>query len=92
MILDDGGDATLLMHLGKRAEKDITVLNNPTSEEERILYASIKAKLVVDSTWYSRKAAQIIGVTEETTTGVYRLNEMSARAPAVPRHQRERLR
>ncbi|KGM40330.1 S-adenosyl-L-homocysteine hydrolase [Aquabacterium sp. NJ1] len=79
MILDDGGDATLLMHLGKRAEKDISVLNNPTSEEERILYASIKAKLAVDSTWYSRKAAQIIGVTEETTTGVHRLNEMSAK-------------
>ncbi|TAK84664.1 MAG: adenosylhomocysteinase, partial [Aquabacterium sp.] len=79
MILDDGGDATLLMHLGKRAEKDITVLNNPTSEEERILYASIKAKLAVDSTWYTRKAAQIIGVTEETTTGVHRLNEMSAK-------------
>ena len=79
MILDDGGDATLLMHLGKRAEKDITVLNNPTSEEERILYASIKAKLAVDNTWYTRKAAQIIGVTEETTTGVHRLNEMSAK-------------
>ncbi|MCC7544287.1 MAG: adenosylhomocysteinase, partial [Aquabacterium sp.] len=79
MILDDGGDATLLMHLGKRAEKDINVLNNPTSEEERILYASIKAKLAVDSTWYTRKAAQIIGVTEETTTGVHRLNEMSAK-------------
>ncbi|MBI2732976.1 MAG: adenosylhomocysteinase [Aquabacterium sp.] len=79
MILDDGGDATLLMHLGKRAEKDISVLANPTSEEERILYASIKAKLAVDSTWYSRKAAQIIGVTEETTTGVHRLNEMSAK-------------
>ena len=79
MILDDGGDATLLMHLGKRAEKDINVLNNPTSEEERILYASIKAKLAQDSTWYSRKAAEIIGVTEETTTGVHRLNEMSAK-------------
>ncbi|MGV8000545.1 adenosylhomocysteinase, partial [Mycobacterium kansasii] len=66
MILDDGGDATLLMHLGKRAEKDINVLNNPTSEEERILYASIKAKLAEDGSWYSRKAAEIIGVTEET--------------------------
>ncbi len=79
MILDDGGDATLLMHLGKRAEKDLGVLAHPTSEEERILYASIKAKLLEDSTWYTRKAAQIIGVTEETTTGVHRLNEMSAK-------------
>ena len=78
MILDDGGDATLLMHLGKRAEKDASVLNNPTSEEETCLYAAIKAKLAVDATWYSRKGAQIIGVTEETTTGVHRLNEMSA--------------
>ena len=78
MILDDGGDATLLMHLGKRAEKDASLLNNPTSEEETCLYAAIKAKLAVDSTWYSRKSAEIIGVTEETTTGVHRLNEMSA--------------
>jgi adenosylhomocysteinase len=78
MILDDGGDATLLMHLGKRAEKDASVLNNPTSEEETCLYAAIKAKLAEDATWYSRKSAQIIGVTEETTTGVHRLKEMSA--------------
>jgi adenosylhomocysteinase len=73
MILDDGGDATLLMHLGKRAEKDASVLANPGSEEERELFAAIKAKLAVDPTWYSRKAAAIIGVTEETTTGVHRL-------------------
>jgi adenosylhomocysteinase len=79
MILDDGGDATLLMHLGKRAEKDASVLNNPQSEEETCLYASIKAKLATDATWYSRMSAQIIGVTEETTTGVHRLNEMSAK-------------
>jgi len=79
MILDDGGDATLLMHLGKRAEKDASVLANPGSEEERELFAAIKAKLAVDSSWYSRKAAQIIGVTEETTTGVHRLKEMSAK-------------
>ncbi len=79
MILDDGGDATLLMHLGQRAEKDQSVLANPTSEEERILYAAIKAKLAVDPTWYTRKSAEIIGVTEETTTGVHRLNEMSAK-------------
>ena len=79
MILDDGGDATLLMHLGKKAETDPSVLANPGSEEERILFAAIKAKLAQDSTWYSRKSAEIIGVTEETTTGVHRLNEMSAK-------------
>jgi len=78
MILDDGGDATLLMHLGKRAEKDISLLDNPTSEEETCLYAAIRAKLAQDPTWYSRKSAEIIGVTEETTTGVHRLKEMSA--------------
>ncbi|NBX62129.1 MAG: adenosylhomocysteinase [Betaproteobacteria bacterium] len=79
MILDDGGDATLLMHLGKRAEKDASLLNNPGSEEEVCLFNAIKAKLAVDPTWYSRKSAQIIGVTEETTTGVLRLNEMAAK-------------
>src|SRR6202008_344422 len=79
MILDDGGDATLLMHLGQRAEKDISVVGNPTSEEERELFAAIKAKIAVDPTWYTRKSAQIIGVTEETTTGVHRLAEMSAK-------------
>ena len=79
LILDDGGDATLLMHLGKRAEKDASLIANPTSEEETCLFASIKAKLAVDPTWYSRKSAEIIGVTEETTTGVHRLKEMSAK-------------
>jgi adenosylhomocysteinase len=79
MILDDGGDATLLMHLGKRAEKDPSLLDKPTSEEETCLYAAIRAKLAMDPTWYSRKSAQIIGVTEETTTGVHRLKEMSAK-------------
>ncbi|RZL61090.1 MAG: adenosylhomocysteinase, partial [Variovorax sp.] len=79
MILDDGGDATMLMHLGQKAEKDLGVLAKPTSEEETILFAAIKAKLAVDSTWYTRKSAEIIGVTEETTTGVHRLNEMSAK-------------
>ena len=79
LILDDGGDATLLMHLGKRAEKDASLIANATSEEETCLFASIKAKLAVDPTWYSRKSAQIIGVTEETTTGVHRLKEMSAK-------------
>jgi adenosylhomocysteinase len=79
MILDDGGDATLLMHLGQKAEKDASLIADPKSEEERCLFASIKAKLAEDPTWYTRKAAQIIGVTEETTTGVHRLNEMSAK-------------
>jgi len=79
MILDDGGDATLLMHLGKRAETDASLLNNPGSEEEICLFNAIKAKLAIDPTWYSRKGAQIIGVTEETTTGVLRLNEMAAK-------------
>ncbi|SHN04710.1 adenosylhomocysteinase [Rhizobacter sp. OV335] len=79
MILDDGGDATLLMHLGQRAEKDISLLDKPGSEEETCLFASIKAKLAQDPTWYTRKSAQIQGVTEETTTGVHRLKEMSAK-------------
>jgi adenosylhomocysteinase len=79
MILDDGGDATLLMHLGQKAEKDLSVLANPGSEEERILFAAIKKKVAEDGTWYTRKSAEIIGVTEETTTGVHRLKEMSAK-------------
>ena len=79
MILDDGGDATLLMHLGKKAEKDLSLLSNPGSEEEVCLFAAIKDKLAKDPTWYSRKSAQIIGVTEETTTGVHRLKELSAK-------------
>ena len=79
MILDDGGDATLLLHLGSRAEKDIAVLSAPTSEEERILFAAIKAKLAADKTWYSMRLAQIKGVTEETTTGVHRLYQMHER-------------
>jgi adenosylhomocysteinase len=79
MILDDGGDATLLMHLGQKAAKDASLIANPQSEEEKCLFASIKAKLATDPTWYERKAKHIIGVTEETTTGVHRLNEMSAK-------------
>jgi adenosylhomocysteinase len=79
MILDDGGDATLLMHLGQRAEKDLSVLANPTSEEEVCLFTAIKAQIAKDPTWYTRKSAEIIGVTEETTTGVHRLNDMSAK-------------
>jgi adenosylhomocysteinase len=76
MILDDGGDATLLLHLGTRAEKDLSVIANPTSEEETCLFDAIKAKLKVDPTWYSTRLAQIKGVTEETTTGVHRLYQM----------------
>ncbi|MBS0303749.1 MAG: adenosylhomocysteinase, partial [Proteobacteria bacterium] len=79
MILDDGGDATLLMHLGARAEKDIKALGKAGSEEEKILHAAIKAKLKQDPTWYSRRLKNILGVTEETTTGVHRLQEMSAK-------------
>ncbi len=78
MILDDGGDATLLMHLGQQAETNPKLLANPKSEEEKVLFAAIKAKLKEDATWYSRKSAEILGVTEETTTGVHRLKEMSA--------------
>ncbi|BAE53195.1 adenosylhomocysteinase [Paramagnetospirillum magneticum] len=76
MILDDGGDATLLIHLGMRAEKDLSVLNNPTCEEEEVLFASIKKKLATDKTFYTRNGTAIRGVTEETTTGVHRLYEM----------------
>ena len=77
MILDDGGDATLLLHLGAQAESDPSVLDNPSSEEEEYVFASIKAQLASDPTWYSTRAAQIKGVTEETTTGVKRLAEMA---------------
>ncbi|MBI5435933.1 MAG: adenosylhomocysteinase, partial [Nitrosomonadales bacterium] len=79
MILDDGGDATLLLHLGSKAEKDQSVLGNPGSEEERILFAAIKAMLAKSPNWYSTRLAQIMGVTEETTTGVHRLYQMHER-------------
>ena len=79
MILDDGGDATLLLHLGARAEKEASLLNNPSSEEEICLFNSIKAKLATDKTWYSTRLAAILGVTEETTTGVHRLYQMFER-------------
>ncbi|HEY2400788.1 MAG TPA: adenosylhomocysteinase [Steroidobacteraceae bacterium] len=77
MILDDGGDATLLLHLGARAESDASLISKPTSEEETFLYAAIKAKLKADPTWYSTRLKHIKGVTEETTTGVHRLYEMA---------------
>src|SRR6187401_511315 len=76
MILDDGGDATLLLHLGTRAESDLSVLANPGSEEEICLFNSIKAHLAIDANWYSKRLPQIMGVTEETTTGVHRLYQM----------------
>ena len=79
MILDDGGDATLLLHLGARAEKDQACLNHPTSEEETILFAAIKKKLAQDPTWYSTRLEKVKGVTEETTTGVHRLYQMFAK-------------
>jgi adenosylhomocysteinase len=76
MILDDGGDATMLVLIGARAETDLTVLDNPGSEEETILFASIRAKLQEDPTFYSRIKANIQGVSEETTTGVHRLYQL----------------
>jgi len=82
MILDDGGDATLLLHLGQDAQKDISVIDNPTSEEEEILFAAIKKHIAIDPQWYTKAAKDImgvteVGVTEETTTGVHRLYEMA---------------
>ena len=92
MILDDGGDATLLMHLGQRAEKDISVLANPGSEEETCLFAAIKAKLAIDPTWYSA---------QERADHRRDRRDHHRRAPPegdvgqghadVPRHQRQRL-
>ncbi len=79
MILDDGGDATLLLHLGARAEQDASRLDNPGSEEETCLFASIRARLATDKKWYSTRLAAIRGVTEETTTGVHRLYQMHER-------------
>jgi adenosylhomocysteinase len=76
MILDDGGDATLLMHLGTRAEGDPAALNHPSNEEEEVLFAAIKRRLKEKPGWYSQTAKQIRGVTEETTTGVHRLYQM----------------
>jgi adenosylhomocysteinase len=77
MILDDGGDATLLLHLGAKAEKDASLISKPGSEEEEHLFAAIKAKLKIDPKWYSTRLSKIKGVTEETTTGVKRLYQMA---------------
>ncbi|NNE62498.1 MAG: adenosylhomocysteinase, partial [Gammaproteobacteria bacterium] len=79
MILDDGGDATMLINLGSKAEKDISVLDNPGSEEEVVLFAAIKNKIAESPNWYSNILKNIRGVTEETTTGVHRLYQMQAR-------------
>lgn len=79
MILDDGGDATLLLHLGARAEKDASLVANPTSEEEIYLYAAIRKRLETSPGWYSARLAEVRGVTEETTTGVHRLYQMFER-------------
>ena len=76
MILDDGGDATLLVHLGMKAEKDASVISKPGSEEEEFLFASIKKRLKSKPGWYSQLGKNIKGVTEETTTGVHRLYQM----------------
>ena len=77
MILDDGGDATLLLHLGVRAESDLAVIAKPGSDEESALFAAIRARLKTDPRWYSTRIRQIRGVTEETTTGVKRLYQMA---------------
>ena len=83
MILDDGGDATGLIILGSKAEEDISVLNNPTNEEEIALFASIKKKLSQDPTFYSKAKSFIKGITEETTTGVARLYQMEKNGELV---------
>ena len=77
MILDDGGDATLLLILGAKAEKDPGVIANPTSEEETFLFAAIKKRLADNPGWYTKTRDSIKGVTEETTTGVHRLYQMA---------------
>lgn len=79
MILDDGGDATLLLHLGVKAEEDPSVVAQPASEEETALFAAVKRHLAADPHWYSKRMAHIKGVSEETTTGVHRLYQMAAR-------------
>jgi adenosylhomocysteinase len=77
MILDDGGDATLLLHLSRRAAKDASLISKPTNEEEEVLYAAIKTRLKSHPGWYEKVGNAIKGVTEETTTGVHRLYEMA---------------
>jgi adenosylhomocysteinase len=76
MILDDGGDATLLLHLGMQAEMTPQVLNHPGNEEEEVLFEAIRKRLATQRGWYSKLAKSVRGVTEETTTGVHRLYQM----------------
>jgi adenosylhomocysteinase len=87
MILDDGGDATLLVHLGIKAENEPETIANPKSEEETALFAAIRARLAAQPGWYSKMRREIRGVTEETTTGVHRLYQMAKdgrlRFPAI---------
>jgi len=87
LIVDDGGDATLLLHLGCKAEKDISVLANPASAEEKALFATIRETLRKKPRWFSEAAARVKGVSEETTTGVHRLYQLEAKGellfPAV---------
>ena len=92
MILDDGGDATLLVHLGTQAEQDRAVISHPPSEEETALFAAIKTRLAKDPKFYSRIKADIKGVTEETTTGVKRLYQMHKEGRlGFPGDQRQRF-
>ena len=79
MILDDGGDATLLLHLGACAETDPECIAHPANEEETVLFAAIRRHLEADPHWYSVRLEKILGVSEETTTGVHRLYQMHAR-------------
>ena len=87
LIVDDGGDATLLLHLGCRAERDLSVLKNPSSEDEKALFATVAATLKKDAKWFSKTASAVKGVSEETTTGVHRLYRLEERGellfPAV---------
>ena len=83
MILDDGGDATMLLVLGSKAEKDAAVIQNPQNDEEKHLFASIKSHLAQDANWYSKRLAHIKGVTEETTTGVHRLYQMQSKGDCL---------
>ena len=87
LIVDDGGDATLLLHLGCKAEKDISVLSNPVSAEEKALFSTIRETLKKKPHWFSEAAARVKGVSEETTTGVHRLYQLEAKGellfPAV---------
>ena len=91
-ILDDGGDATMLVNLGTRAEQDCSVLDNPTCEEEEVLFAAIRARLDEEPGWYSRVLKNLQGVTEETTTGVHRLYQLEKRGELnFPGYKRQRL-